>query len=180
MRSLISKRMLSIVNSVKSRNIKITVLCTSLRESIALNKAWVNQFYSVFFGLFEQGSFLHEHARPLDKQCAWRLTTGSALIKTACLKAIIAIIFLVGLGQMCSLQKTLTWSHCAFTIAFFTSANHNYDHQQWTLKHTSTQNGSKSTNHRSQIFSCLFFSKFYCWPMKMPLYWNIITVPSKM
>ena len=31
----------------------------------------------------EQGSFLHEHARPLNKQFAWRLTTGSAFIKMA-------------------------------------------------------------------------------------------------
>ena len=47
----------------------------------------------------EQGSFLHEHARPLNKQCAWRLTTGSAFIKMARLKAIVAIIFLVDLGE---------------------------------------------------------------------------------
>ena len=65
----------------------------------------------------EQGSFLHEYARPLNKRCAWRLTTGSALIKMARLKAIIAIILLVGLGKrtldltkwvVC--KKTLTWS----------------------------------------------------------------------
>ena len=42
---------------------------------------------------------MHEHARPLNKQCAWGLTTGSALIKMACLKAISAIIFFVGLGE---------------------------------------------------------------------------------
>ena len=47
----------------------------------------------------QQGSFLHEHARPLNKRCAWRLTTGSAFIKMARLKAIIAIILLVGLGE---------------------------------------------------------------------------------
>ena len=47
----------------------------------------------------QQGSFLHEHARPLNKRCAWRLPTGSAFIKMACLKAIIAIILLVGLGE---------------------------------------------------------------------------------
>ena len=28
--------------------------------------------------------------------------------------------------------------------------NHNYDHKQGTLKHRNTQNGSKSTNHKSQ------------------------------
>ena len=47
----------------------------------------------------EQGSFLHEHARPLNKRCAWRLTTGFAFIKMARLKDIIAIILLVGLGE---------------------------------------------------------------------------------
>ena len=47
----------------------------------------------------EQGSFFHEHARPLNKRCAWRLTTGFAFIKMARLKAIIAIILLVGLGE---------------------------------------------------------------------------------
>ena len=38
----------------------------------------------------------------------------------------------------------------AFTIAFFAAVNHNYDHKQGTLKHRNTQNGSKSTNHKSQ------------------------------
>ena len=47
----------------------------------------------------EQGSFLHEHARPLNKRCAWRLTTGFAFIKMARSKAIIAISLLVGLGE---------------------------------------------------------------------------------
>ena len=65
----------------------------------------------------EQGSFLHEHARPLNKRCTWRLTTGFAFIKLARLKAIITIILLVGLGECaCDLtkcvvcKKTLTWS----------------------------------------------------------------------
>ena len=60
---------------------------------------------------------MHEHARPLNKQCAWRLTTGSALIKMAFLKAIIMIIFLVGLGECARdltkcvvCKKTLTLS----------------------------------------------------------------------
>ena len=53
----------------------------------------------------EQGSFLHEHARPLNKRCAWRLTTGFAFIKMARLKAIIAIILLVGL---CECARDLT------------------------------------------------------------------------
>ena len=68
--------------------------------------------------VFKQGSFLHEHARPLNKRCAWRLTTGFAFFKMARLKAIIAIILLVGLGEfardltkcvVCK-KKTLTWS----------------------------------------------------------------------
>ena len=68
--------------------------------------------------LGEQGSFLLEHARPLNKRCAWRLTTGFAFIKMARLKDIIAIILLVGLGEcardltkcVVSKKKTLTWS----------------------------------------------------------------------
>ena len=66
---------------------------------------------------YQQGSFLHEHARPLNKRCAWRLTTGSAFIKMARLKAIIAIILLVGLGECARdltkcvvCKKTLTLS----------------------------------------------------------------------
>ena len=47
----------------------------------------------------QQGSFLHKHARPLNKRCAWRLTTGFSIIKMARLKVIIAIILLVGLGE---------------------------------------------------------------------------------
>ena len=51
----------------------------------------------------------------------------------------------------CAFQKCELWSlKVAFTIAFFTAVNHNYDHKQRTLKHRNTQNGSKSTNHKSQ------------------------------
>ena len=60
---------------------------------------------------------MHEHARPLNKRLAWRLTTGSAFIKMARLKVILAIILLVGLGECarnlikCVVCKnTLTWS----------------------------------------------------------------------
>ena len=60
---------------------------------------------------------MHEHARPLNKRLAWGLTTGSAFIKMARLKVILAIILLVGLGQCarnlikCVVCKnTLTWS----------------------------------------------------------------------
>ena len=48
----------------------------------------------------QQGSFLHEHARPLNKRRAWRLTTEFAFIKMARLKAIIAIILLVFLANV--------------------------------------------------------------------------------
>ena len=67
-----------------------------------------------FFDCLNRGLFLHEHAGP---KCAWILTTGSALIKMASLKAIIVIIFLVGLGECARdltkcvvCKKTLTWS----------------------------------------------------------------------
>ena len=56
----------------------------------------------------QQGSFLHEHARPLNQRCAWRLTTGFAFIKMARLKAIIAISLLVGLGECaCDLKQNV-------------------------------------------------------------------------
>ena len=59
---------------------------------------------------WEQGSFLHEHTRPLNKRCAWRLTTWSTFIKMALLKAIIAIILLVGLGECArDLTKFAVW-----------------------------------------------------------------------
>jgi len=62
--------------------------------------------HSVCIALQQQGPFLHEHARPLNKRCAWRLTTGSTFIKMARLKAImIAIILLVGLAE-CALDLT--------------------------------------------------------------------------
>ena len=41
----------------------------------------------------------------------------------------------------------------SFIIGFFAAINHNYDHKQSTLKHRNTQNGSKSTNHRSQTMT---------------------------
>ena len=47
----------------------------------------------------------------------------------------------------------------SFTTAFFAAVNHNYDHKQRTLKHRNTQNGSKSTNHKSQpmtFWTCCF------------------------
>ena len=59
---------------------------------------------------WEQGSFSHEYARPLNKRCAWRLTTWSTFIKMALLKAIIAIILLVGLGECArDLTKCAVW-----------------------------------------------------------------------
>ena len=60
----------------------------------------IMEIHSQPFGSFkEQGSFSHEHAQPLNKRCAWRLTTGFAFLKMARLKAIITIILLVGLGE---------------------------------------------------------------------------------
>ena len=68
------------------------------RASHSIKPEWISYIPGLFW-LFKQVSFLHERARPLNKQCTWTFTTGSALIKMACLKAIIAIIFLVGLGK---------------------------------------------------------------------------------
>ena len=46
------------------------------------------------------------------------------------------------------------WSSKAtFTMAFFTTVNHNYNHKQRTLKHRNTQIGSKSTIHNSQTIT---------------------------
>ena len=56
---------------------------------------------------------------------------------------------LLRFSQTCELSS----SKAAFTIAFFAAVNHNYDHKQRTLKHTNTQNGSKSTNHKSQTMT---------------------------
>ena len=36
---------------------------------------------------------------------------------------------------------------------FFAAVNHNYDHKQCTLKRRNTQNGLKSTNHKSQTMT---------------------------
>ena len=40
-----------------------------------------------------------------------------------------------------------------FKRRLFAAVNHNYDHKQRTLKHRNTQNGSKSTNHKSQTMT---------------------------
>ena len=58
-------------------------------------------------------------------------------------------ISLLRFSQTCKLLS----SKDAFTIAFFAAVNHNYDHKQRTLKHRNTQNGSKSTNHKSQTMT---------------------------
>jgi len=51
-------------------------------------------------------------------------------------------------------------------FSFFAVVNHNYDHEHQTLKHRNTQNGSKSTNHKSQTMTFLTRrSKRLC-PMK--------------
>ena len=69
----------------------------SCTEQFLISDRWNNGHFG--YTSIQQGSFLHEHARPLNKRYAWRLTTGSAFIKMARLKAIVAIIFLVGLGE---------------------------------------------------------------------------------
>ena len=63
------------------------------------------------------GVFSAWACEPLNKLCAWRLTTGSAFIKMVRLKAVVAIIFLVGLGECARdltkcivCKKTVTWS----------------------------------------------------------------------
>ena len=56
---------------------------------------------------------------------------------------------LLRFSQTCELSS----SKAAFTIAFFATVNHSYDHRQRTLKNTNTQNGSKSTNHKSQTMT---------------------------
>ena len=56
---------------------------------------------------------------------------------------------LLRFSQTCELLR----SKAAFTIAFFAAVNHNDDHKQRTLKHRNTQNGSKSTNHKSKTMT---------------------------
>ena len=53
-----------------------------------------------------------------------------------------------------SQTRELLSSKAALTIiAFFAAVNHSYDHKQRTLKHRNIQNGSKSTDHRSQTMT---------------------------
>ena len=47
-------------------------------------------------------------------------------------------------------MRTLKFKSC---LRNCTAVNHNHDHKQQTLKHRSTQNGSKSTNHKSQTLT---------------------------
>ena len=59
------------------------------------------------------------------------------------------VVQLLRFSQTCEL-----WSlKAAFIIAIFTAVNHNYDHKQRTLNHRNTQNGSKSTNHKSETMT---------------------------
>ena len=70
-----------------------------MKRSDAHMEAWSLGKHKYGKGYWQQGSFLQEHARPLNKRCVWGLTTGFAFIKMAHLKAIIAIILLVRLGE---------------------------------------------------------------------------------
>ena len=56
---------------------------------------------------------------------------------------------LLRFSQTCELLR----SKDVFITAFFAAVNHNYDHKKRTLKHRNTQNGSKSTNHKSQTMT---------------------------
>ena len=49
--------------------------------------------------------------------------------------------------------RELWLSKAAFTITFFAAVNHRYDPKQRTFKHRNSQNGSKSTNHKSQTMT---------------------------
>ena len=53
---------------------------------------------------------------------------------------------------MCTLLVKKS-SKAAFTITFFAAVCHHYDHKQRTLKHRKSQNGSKSTYHKSQTMT---------------------------
>ena len=51
-------------------------------------------------------------------------------------------------------HRSVMWIRSiVFTIAFSAAVSHNYDHKQGILKHRNKQNGSKSTNHRSQTMT---------------------------
>ena len=52
-----------------------------------------------------------------------------------------------------SKTRELWSSKAAFAVTFFAAVNHNYDDKKWTLKHRNTQNGSNSTNHKSQTMT---------------------------
>ena len=49
-------------------------------------------------------------------------------------------------------MRTLKFKSRLHIIAIFTAVNHNCNHKQRTLKQRNTQNGSKSTNHKSWPF----------------------------
>ena len=57
-----------------------------------------------------------------------------------------------------------------FTIAFFTAVNHNYDHKQRTLKHRNTQEGLKSSNHKSKTWPFELVKVKFCF-LRGPLRW---------
>ena len=60
--------------------------------------------------LRNRGLFCMSMCEPLNKRFAWRLTTWSAFIKMARVKAIIEIILLVGLGECVrDLTKCVPW-----------------------------------------------------------------------
>ena len=66
--------------------------------------------------------------------------------------AISVIIIIIFITAPFINMQTLKLKSC-FAIAFFNAVNHNHDHKKRTLKHRNTQNGLKSTNHKSQTIT---------------------------
>ena len=66
-------------------------------------------------------------------------------------------------------MRTLKFKSCPHNC-FFAAVNHNYDHKQRTLKHRSTQNGSKSTNHKLQTLTFWSVKVKFCF-LRGPWRW---------
>ena len=81
--------------------------------------------------------------------------TSRILNKDSCVLSLMGVLVVVSRLALLRFSQTceLLSSKAAFTIAFFAAVNHNYDHKQRTLKHRNTQNGSKSTNRKSQTMT---------------------------
>ena len=93
------------------------------------------------------GGFRSFHGRPWATGCRNKQYGFFSEIKLK--SSILSLLFYTALFTN---SRTLKFKS-RLTIAFFAAVNHNYYHQQWTLKHRNTRNGSKSTNHRSQTLT---------------------------